>query len=376
MKIHIVTGSFTPDINPRAFRSFELARQFALCGHQVTVSNFSYTDGYNYADLEKKLGVKIIVIPVYIQSKISQVKNKSQSKLKQSIKELIRYCFAGKLFLYERTVSKMLFIPKDTDLVISVSVPFLTHYSTANLRRKHSRDYANTVFVADSGDPFSTCQQFKIAPYFKLLERKVLRWFDYLTIPTSQAIDAYKELMPLKKIKIIPQGFNFEIRNNFQPLVSKNSIPHFAYAGVFYEGIRNPIFLFDYLAKLDKNFKFYLFLREKSQFTEWLFSTYSDKLKDKMIVQYGLERDNLLLELRKMDFLINIGNTTTVQVPSKIIDYALVDRPYISFNEQNFNEMVFDEFLRGDYHNADKVPDLEIYDIRNVAKQFLSLVAK
>ena len=120
MKIHIVTGSFPPDINPRAFRSYELARQFAICGHDVTVSSLSYTDGYNYADLEKDLGIKIIVIPIYIQSKINQVKNKSQSKFKQLIKELFRYSLAGKLFLYERVVSKKLFIPKDTDLVISV----------------------------------------------------------------------------------------------------------------------------------------------------------------------------------------------------------------------------------------------------------------
>ena len=375
MKIHIVTGSFPPDINPRAFRSYELARQFAICGHDVTVSSLSYTDGYNYADLEKDLGVKIIVIPIYIQSKINQVKNKSQSKFKQLIKELFRYSLAGKLFLYERVVSKRLFIPKDTDLVISVSVPFLTHYSTANYRKRHSSDYVNATFVADSGDPFSTCQQFKIAPYFKLLERRVLASFDYLTIPTPLAIDAYKKLIPLKKIRIIPQGFNFEIRNNFPP-ISKNEIPHFAYAGVFYEGIRNPVFLFDYLSTLDSNFKFYLFLREKSQFTGQLLETYTDKLKDKIVVRYGLEREKLLIELRKMDFLINIGNTTTVQVPSKIIDYALVDRPYLSFNVKTFDKTIFEEFLKGDYRNADKGPDFENYDIINVSKQFLSLKAE
>ena len=266
MKIHIITGSFTPDINPRAFRSYELARQFALRGHDVTVSNLSYTDGYDYADLEKNLGVKIRVIPIYIQSKINQVKN-TQSKFKQFIKGLLRYFLAGKLFLYEKTVSRMLFIPKDTDLVISVSVPFLTHYSTAKCKRRHSKDYVNTTFVADSGDPFSTCHQYKIAPYFKLLEKKVLKDFDYLTIPTPQAIDAYKKLVPIKKIRIIPQGFDFEIKNKFPP-ISENEIPHFAYAGVFYEGIRNPIFLFDYLSTLDNNFKFYLFLRERSHFTE------------------------------------------------------------------------------------------------------------
>lgn len=374
MKIHIITGSFTPDINPRAFRSYELARQFALRGHDVTVSNLSYTDGYDYADLEKNLGVKIRVIPIYIQSKINQVKN-TQSKFKQFIKGLLRYFLAGKLFLYEKTVSRMLFIPKDTDLVISVSVPFLTHYSTAKCKRRHSKDYVNTTFVADSGDPFSTCQQFKIAPYFKLLEKKVLKDFDYLTIPTPQAIDAYKKLVPIKKIRIIPQGFDFEIKNKFPP-ISENEIPHFAYAGVFYEGIRNPIFLFDYLSTLDNNFKFYLFLRERSHFTEKLLETYTDKLKDKIVVRYGLEREKLLIELRKMDFLINIGNTTTVQVPSKIIDYALVDRPYMSFNEQNFDKTVFEEFLRGDYRNADKIPDIESYNIINVARQFLSLVTE
>ena len=375
MKIHLITGSFTPDINPRSFRSFELARQLASCGHQVTVSNLSYTEGYDYKKLEEEFGIIIQLIPIYKHTKPSKKESVAQSKFKRIVKNLLKYYIGGKLFVYERRISRKLAISKDTDLVISISVPFVTHLTTAKFRRRHAKDFLHTTFVADSGDPFSTCQQFELAPYFKLLERRVLKKFDYLSIPTSQAIDAYKSLVEPEKIKIIPQGFNLEIRNTLPP-VHRNLIPHFAYAGVFYEGIINPKFLFDYLDKLDIKFEFYLFIREESQFLDSLLRTYSSDFKDKIIVHYGLKRDELLLKLREMDFLINIANTTTVQVPSKIIDYAIVERPFLSFNEETFSSAVLDEFLKGDYNHSDKIPNLDDYDIKNVAKQFLSLVSK
>lgn len=48
MRILIVSGFFYPTNTPRAFRTTELAKEFARCGHEVTVmipqNNYDYSD--------------------------------------------------------------------------------------------------------------------------------------------------------------------------------------------------------------------------------------------------------------------------------------------------------------------------------------------
>lgn len=373
MKIHIVTGAFPPDINPRSFRSAELAKQFAREGNEVIVTNLSYTSGFDYSELEKQMGIKVINIPIYYHTQNESNKVLKLTRFESLIRKVLKYFTSGKLFYYSRLIAKNLYIEKDTDLIISVSVPFVTHLAVSKYRRKNKKKFTGKCFVADSGDPFSTCQQFKIAPYFKLLERRVLKQFDYMSIPTELAIEAYTDLLPLSKIKIIPQGFDFEIKNILPPYV-KNNVPTFAYAGVFYKGIRNPEFLFKYLSELNRPFVFNLFLREKDPFVDSILNKYHYALKDKVYVYYGMSRENLLPKLAMMDFMINIGNATRVQVPSKIIDYALVNRPFISFTEKNFNSSLFLDFMEGNFSEAEIVQNLNRYDIKNVSNQFLSLV--
>ncbi len=45
MKIHILTSCFYPELHPRAFRAFELARAFARQGDGVLVSVLPQVNG-------------------------------------------------------------------------------------------------------------------------------------------------------------------------------------------------------------------------------------------------------------------------------------------------------------------------------------------
>ncbi len=373
MKIQIITGSFPPDINPRAFRTIELATRLAKIGHEVTVTTLSSTSGFNYKKYAQELGITVESIPIYNHNNLHHDNSKKGTRISKYVKQFIKYYFGGLLFIYAHRVKANLKIGADTDLVISISVPFVTHLAVSRYRRKHSSLLCNTVFVADSGDPFSTCQQFKVAPYFKWLERDVYKQFDYLTIPTIVALPAYTDLIPSKKIKIVPQGFNFDVIRSL-PQYKKNLVPHFAYAGVFYQGIRNPEFLFDYLERLEIPFVFFLYLREKDSYVEYLIKKYSVLIERGAIkIQYGKNRDDLLIELATMDFLINIGNTTSVQVPSKLIDYAIVNRPFISFTQETFRSDFFNEFLAGNYDHSERIENIDQYRIENVANDFLNL---
>ncbi len=59
MKIHILTGHFTPQLHPRAFRASELAIEFVKRGHKVTVTNLTTVEGADYLGYTKSTGVEV-----------------------------------------------------------------------------------------------------------------------------------------------------------------------------------------------------------------------------------------------------------------------------------------------------------------------------
>lgn len=169
------------------------------------------------------------------------------------------------------------------------------------------------------------------------------------------------------KIKVIPQGFDFDAVKILE--YKKNNIPTFAFAGSFIPGKRDPRKLFEYLCTIEKPFKFYIYgTSDKSRWSDIL-----SKLEGKVFFEKPIPRAELLPKLSKMDFLINIGNGTKMQTPSKLIDYTLVKRPILTIETNDIKENILSEFLEGNYSNQDAPIDICRYDIHNVVQQFLSL---
>ena len=170
------------------------------------------------------------------------------------------------------------------------------------------------------------------------------------------------------KIKIIPQGFKFKIPENTN-YTSLNKVPTFAYSGTFISDIRNPKLLFEYLLQLKIDFKFIIY----TSYTN-LIEKYRHKLGDKLVIHKPVNRELLLKELGKMDFLINLENIHSPgQVPSKLIDYAIANRPIISVKPDDLNEDTFHDFLKGNFKDRLIMENIEQYHIENICKQFVSL---
>ena len=77
--------------------------------------------------------------------------------------------------------------------------------------------------------------------------------------------------------------------------------------------------------------------------------------------------------MSKMDFLVNFENAGTAQTPSKLIDYAILDKPILSVKYGNLKTNVVLEFLNGNYENAMIIENPGQYRIEQVVKQFLHL---
>jgi glycosyltransferase involved in cell wall biosynthesis len=376
MRIAILTAVFHPELHPRAFRAYELAKEYAKQGHKVEVFLLTRIQGFDYEQLSKELDIKITLFPLYTRElgaqNVFQQTNPILRWVHWGYRWLLEYFLAGNLFAYSTRIAEHLKqTMKEKDMVIALSTPFMNLYGLAKyVHQLPNNTEKKTVYIADSGDPFYYSQQTKRALYFKWIEKWVYRHFDYLSIPTSDAIPAYAPLIPIEKIKIIPQAFN--MRDVHLAPTPTDNIPTFAYAGVFYQDIRNPEFLFKHLCTLTEDFRFHVYLRHRDPHITSILNKYQQQLGEKLIIHYSVERTELLYRLSECHFLINISNTTSTQLPSKLIDYGITRRPVYSFDKQSFKPQVFDAFMHSDYTHA-MILDTRPYNIEVVTKQFLDL---
>ena len=375
MKIAILTAVFHPELHPRAFRAYELAKEYAIQGHDVEVFLLTRIKGFDYEQLSQELHIKITILPLYTRElgvqNVFQQTNPLLRWIHWGYRWLLEYLLAGNLFAYSTRIANHLQQEmQEKDMVIALSTPFMNLLGLAKYVHNHKAQ-SKTIYIADSGDPFYYSQQTKRALYFKWVEKWVYRHFDYLSIPTSDAIPAYAPLIPREKIQIIPQAFN--MRDVHLSPAPTGDIPTFAYAGVFYQDIRNPEFLFKHLCTLTEDFRFHVYLRHRDPHITSVLDKYQKQLGNKLIIHYSVKRTELLYRLSECHFLINISNTTSTQLPSKLIDYGITKRPVYSFDKQSFNPQVFAAFMHGDYTQAMDI-DIRPYNIEVVTKQFLDLL--
>ncbi|MEG0518893.1 MAG: hypothetical protein RR555_08505 [Bacteroidales bacterium] len=370
-KIAIVTASYAPISTPRAFRATELAREFARRGDAVTVYNCTTVLGVE--PIKENGNIKIINLKARYYSMYGKqakaIKNKLLLKLVRWAKKKLFYFTTSTWLLYLRAIQKRLVLEDRYDLLISVGLPFTIHWGVA---QKIKREQVAKCCVADYGDPFSKFNlNLRVAKYFQWIERSAIKRFDYISVPTPFAIESYSWLKKTTQIVVIPQGFNFsEVKlSAYIP----NKVPTFIYAGIFYSDIRNPKKLFDFLVQLDFDFRFIIYTSVSLQDSYMCIAPYLEKLKGRLLVYDFIPRLTLIEEMSKVDFIININNTSTNQIPSKLIDYALSKRPIFSCSPDVIDTSRFLAFCKNNYDGQDII-DIDSFDIRNVVDQFYSLL--
>jgi hypothetical protein len=174
------------------------------------------------------------------------------------------------------------------------------------------------------------------------------------------------------KIVTIPQGFNFdEIEICKDP--PKNAKPVFLYAGAIIPGIRDLSLFLSFLSTISLDFSFIAYTNQP----EW-FKAYHSKLNGKLVIKQYIDRLTLIYEMSKVDFLVNVdtiydGKNKIEAIPSKLIDYALSQRPILNINSASLDKDKVIEFLNGDYSKK-RIIDVSNFNIKKVANQFISLI--
>ncbi|MBO0487242.1 hypothetical protein [Vagococcus fluvialis] len=366
-KILIATHFFYPTITPRAFRATELADELVRRGFEVDVligenekliKNYSKTNTNTNnlkGDSKKSIKNDVTKIPMY----------------KMLISKLLISFFGETNVIKKRSFFKKLNI-EEYNSIISVGPPFYTHYFISKKIRKIGW---KGISITDWGDPFykSGDANFML-PHMRHVQSRVLNTFNYLSIPVKEAKNYYVQFCKEDMIKIIPQGFSFEktLKSTTKDFSKKKS-PVFIYAGAFYRDVRDPENLLKFLTTLKQDFTFIIFTDLEGDIFENTLKPYKIKLADKLILNEKVPREELLSYFQSSDFLLNIENISSNQVPSKLIDLSLSERPILSIHPENIDETKIINFLSGNYVDQVKL-DLSCYDIKNVASQFIELI--
>lgn len=349
--------------SPRSFRVTELAKELARQGHEVTVVTPKDDDVHEVFAMEhrviiKDLGTMRWKSLDFGKSKLGYLLNRASWRF---LNLALEYPDLELIFKVPKAIKG----EQGYDKLISIAVPYPIHWGVGRVWKKNQ--HIAKTWIADCGDPYMGCttDSFRKWFHFKYVEKWFMRKADFITIPIKSAMKAYyPEFHP--KIKIISQGFKIDphhINEAYKP----NPIPTFAYAGGFIPGRRDPRPFLDYLVHHNVAFKFYVFTNNRA-----IVATHKAILKDKLVVCDYIPREELLLFLGKMDFLVNFDNNTETAIPSKLIDYAIVGRPVLNI-KKSLESKSIDAFLQGEYSDPMVLPDIESFRIENVAQAFLEL---
>ncbi|MCC5927637.1 MAG: glycosyltransferase [Cyclobacteriaceae bacterium] len=363
-RILIVSNSFYPKNSPRSFRTTELAKEFARQGHDVTVlthKDFSIHEPYanKYGIILKDMGGRGL-------SKIDAHQKGFLRLVKKMVKRGLEQFLYYPSIQLRQIVYNSVKNEEGYDLMISIAAPHSVHWGVA---KAYSKGYRPAkTWVADCGDPFMFADNmhYKRPFYFSWFEKSFCKKADTITVPTQDAIEGYYPEFR-DKIRVIPQGFRFEeVKIGKQEKL--NDAPVFAYAGTVVVKRRDPRNLVRYLLSKNIDFTFYVYTQNHS-----LLAEYEKKHPDKIIQKKYINRLELLKELSKMDFMLNYENKGNTQTPSKLIDYAILDKPILSIQVGNLDTELVDQFMKGDYSRKYIVGDVEQYRIEHVINKFLEL---
>lgn len=217
------------------------------------------------------------------------------------------------------------------DSIIPVSNTFFCQFAALKYKKKHS----NVKWISFVSDPFSENYiYYRYKPfkkYWKIKntknEERLYKSADHvLFIKEMYEFATNKFNLNLDKIHCI----NFTLDNIRKKLPScrKKSSPYvkLLYAGALYKEIRNPEFMLSVLSQI-KNIRLELFC-EKGECEDIIQRYLSDN-----IVRYSFVDKDRYDEMicNEYDILINIGNISTLQAPSKMLELLSTGLPIINF---------------------------------------------
>lgn len=338
MKVLIVTFNYAPAICPRSFRWTSIAERWAALGHNVHVVCSRRPDS---PDQELRNGVHL-----YRVGSASRAQNTSISEPVSSGSRVRRIARAALRLGYEalwvplfgrepawqfswpatRTARRLL-DGGGFDALITVSNPFAPH--RVGLRLSGSLaipwmvDIGDPIYAARSDESGTDRLEAGSKERLALLERA-----NYLCVTTKGTADALVRRHPKlsTKLYVIPPLLSGPSAGPAEAVFPQNGVVRLVYTGRFYQSIRSPQPLFALHQALRSQYGF-----EEAELHCFGSAPLSADSMGQGVFFHGMVPQAVALKAQQeATALVNLGNDSAEQLPSKVVEYADSGRPIIN----------------------------------------------
>lgn len=351
-RLLIISFAYAPMLSARAFRWTALAEYFAARGWEVDVVS-SWAPGAEAS--EQRNGVRVHRPSWRWSERLrGELGNAGRS---QSGQRTERPVMASRLLQFLRArVWRKLYWPDTScfwffparrcavalvrerrhDAMVSVSPTF-----TGMLVGRAARAARPQVrWLLDYGDPFSLQEDAppnNTALYGALnhrVEKDVLGRSDAISVTTQATAERYAAAFPgiRARLHVIPPLLSAPGEVG-PPMFAQDGTERFVYVGTLYRGLREPAFLLDLFEALCARSpaprrELHLF-GDTLAFAD-LLAERRARLGQSLRIHGMVPRAVAARAMRDADVLVNIGNGTRDQLPSKLVEYAAEGKPILN----------------------------------------------
>jgi hypothetical protein len=364
MKILIVSYAYFPEMSPRAFRWTALAEQLAYLGHSVEVICASgvgqathecvsgveiHRTGSNAREVVKRwLRLEATVTPTSTSTKVgapastrSKIGSLIKSAYRHTVRQILWPDFAA-FWYFSALKSAHKAIKKGRpDVVVTVSLPYTGHLVGLALKRRYA-----VRWVVDIGDPFSFMSETPLnnAALFQSLnfrsESSVLHMADAIAVTTEGTRGEYLKCFPglgPEKIVVIPPLFSPTKNEEASvPFFGDSKKIRLIFAGTLYRAIRNPqalLELFRSLLLTPLGPKLELHFFGVVNDCKPCFDSFGDLVGTKIFLHGLVSRAKAVQAMKEATVLVNLGNSTAYQMPSKVVEYVMLGKPVLNVSK-------------------------------------------
>lgn len=346
MRILVLTFSYSPVANARAVRWSALAEEWVKLGHEVAVVSawgpgLPTTERLNGVEVYRS-GTRLIE---QLRAKLARRRASDSASgaaaragngwAVNSIWRTIYWpdtscLWFGPAFRQARAVQRQF----QAEVVISVSPTFTAALVGMALLSRLPR---RPSWLLDLGDPFSFADEAPPNNYRLYrglnhkVERRAFRQADVVTVTTEETRRLYTSAFPesSEKVHVIPPLAPRRLASNEQ---TPDGAISFVYVGTLYRAIRNPDFLLALFRSLLERSRpaLELHIYGDVQDCRGSFERYQQLLGRNVFVHGTVSRERAVQAMQQASVLVNIGNRTSYQLPSKLVDYAALGKPILN----------------------------------------------
>lgn len=373
MRIVIVSHGYAPALNARAFRWAALAEYWAKRGHDVHVVTVrlqgaaadSIVNGVNV----HRVGFHLDQIGVAARQAGHGATTGGGAASGRGLKGIfLRVAVRAAKWIHDITWKKIywpdyaalwipaaagkageLFRDHPDSVVISVSLPFSGHVAAYRAGAAEHKG----AWIVDTGDPFSFMTETPTNNHllYRRLnfaaDRRIVSLATAVTVTSDHTRTEYVRLFgQAEKIRVIPPMLSVG-----RPELTRSAVSvkdRLVYIGTLNRRIRNPdrlLALFGALCAMNSIPDLELHFYGETGDCSANLSALEDHVSSRVHVHGLVEREEALRATTDALAVVNIGNSTHFQLPSKLVEYARAGRPILNLASGPRDSSV--EFLNG-----------------------------